>query len=185
MTAGLILAGAFVAAVLLVPVVAHAQEREDFNRLSSPRGAERMLGWVAIGAGTVGTGSFMVYSMALRRRVMPPLTTDGKLSSTAANGSAPRWIATIRKPLLNFHVSINLIGFFAGMAHGFFFVRGLDIISLTLAISMAVAVGSGLLLKFGSRRIKFYNFQLHGNISLVLLVVLLTGMHVLSVRGGD
>jgi hypothetical protein len=46
------------------------------------------------------------------------------------------------------------------MAHGFFLMRGLDIVSLTLALSMTVAIGSGILLKFGSRKVKLYNVQL-------------------------
>ena len=165
-----------------IPVV-QAQSPGTIETFRSSRSSAHLLGWAAIASGVVGTGSFMVYSMALRRSAMP-IITDGTRSASVANGSR-RVLAMVRKPLLNFHLGMNSIGFFAGMAHGFILLRGLDYVSLTLAIAMSVAVGSGLLLKFGSRRIKLYNFQLHGNISLVLLIILLTGMHVLFVREGD
>ena len=173
---------AVLAILMLAPTNANAQREGGFERFQNPRGAINMLGWVAIGSGILGTGSFMIYSKLLRQRTIPPITTNGRQASQNGGG---RLLAGLRQPLLNFHITVNSIGFFSGMAHGFFLLRGLDIVSLSLAVSMAVALGSGMLLKFGSRRIKFYNFQLHGNISLVILVILLTGMHVLTVRGGD
>lgn len=47
-----------------------------------------------------------------------------------------RGLSSTYMPLLNFHLSMNLIGFFAGMVHGYIFSNSLEPITLSLAIVM-------------------------------------------------
>jgi len=85
----------------------------------------------------------------------------------------------VYKPVLNFHIMLNSIGYFAGMSHGFLLSRHLDSISLSLAIVMNIMMISGLLLKYtSSRHSKIFNNLLHGQFGLVLLLAALVILHV-------
>ena len=62
------------------------------------------------------------------------------------------------KPVLNFHIILNSIGYFAGMTHGLLLVNDLDSTSLSLAITMTVLMISGVLLRYtSSRHAKVFN----------------------------
>ena len=90
-----------------------------------------------------------------------------------------RKIGTIFKPVLNFHIMMNSIGYFAGMTHGLMLSRHLDSVSLSLAIVMSVMMVSGLLLKYpSSRNSKIFGKLLHGQFGLVILLAALVVLHI-------
>ncbi|HSA98171.1 MAG TPA: hypothetical protein VLF17_03750 [Candidatus Nitrosotenuis sp.] len=153
--------------LLLVPAAAYA---DDDNY-----GSAQALGWVAIGAGTVANVLFMVFNAVKKL----PLLKIGMGSEM------PRTMFAMYKPMLNFHIMLNSVGFFAGMSHGLLLLRGLDSISLSLAIVMTVSMVSGLVLKVASdRNSKFFGRLVHGQVVLSILLIALVVLHV-SVMGAD
>ena len=153
-------------ALLFVPASAYA----DNNH-----GSAQTLGWVAIGAGTVANVLFMMFNVLKK---IAPLKVGG-------GSEMPRTMFAMYKPMLNFHIMLNSVGFFAGMAHGALLIRGLDSISLSLAIVMTVSMASGVLLKISSgKNVKFFGRLVHGQMVLSILLVALVVMHIL-VMGGD
>jgi hypothetical protein len=126
------------------------------------------LGWIAIGTGIVA---------------MIPITTSHKIKKYVTSNSAG--MSTVEtssayKSILNLHIILNSVAYFAGIAHGILLVRHLDLISLSLAITMTVMMISGILLKYSqSRNIKLFNKLLHGQILLVILLVVLICLHVI------
>jgi len=129
------------------------------------------LGWIAIGAGVVGNLPFIIINKYRRYAV----SLGGQSVQIA------RKIGTVYKPILNFHIMLNSIGYFAGMTHGLLLSAHLDSISLSLAITMTVLMISGLLLKYtSSRNMKIFNRLLHGQFGLVILLVALIALHILT-----
>ena len=157
------LLGVFLLAFLLpFPVYADDDDAED---------AIESLGWVAIGAGVIANLPFVVISKYRRYAV----------SAGGQSLQMARKIGTVFKPILNFHIMLNAIGYTAGMTHGLLLSQHLDSISLSLAITMTVLMTSGVLLKYtSSRNTKIFNRLLHGQFGLVILLVALIVLHVLS-----
>ena len=71
------------------------------------------LGWLAIFCGVVGTLPFITM-LKIRKYAV----TAGGSSMEIARG-----IGTVYKPILNFHIMMNSIGYGVGMLHGFFVLR--------------------------------------------------------------
>ena len=146
--------------LLLVPLSAFA----DSGRNNDVQN----LGWVSIGTGIVA---------------MIPIIASHKIKKYVISNSAG--MSTVEtssayKSILNLHIILNSAAFFAGIAHGILLVRHLDLISLSLAITMTVMMISGILLKYSqSRNIKLFNKLLHGQILLVILLVVLICLHVI------
>jgi len=133
--------------------------------------AVESLGWVAIGAGVVANLPFIVFNKWRRYAVR----AGGQSLQMA------RQAVQFYKPVLNFHIILNSVGYFAGMTHGLLLVNHLDSISLSLAITMTVLMISGILLKYtSSRHTKIFNRLLHGQFGLVLLLIALIVLHVLT-----
>ena len=129
------------------------------------------LGWIAIGAGVAANLPFIVMNKVRRYAV--------KAGSSSLQ--IARQIGTMYKPVLNFHIMLNSIGYFAGMTHGLLLVSELNSISLSLAITMTVLMISGILLRYtSSRNTKVFNRLLHGQFGLVFLLVALVLLHVLT-----
>ena len=129
------------------------------------------LGWVAIGAGVIANLPFIVFNKWRKYAVR----AGGQSLQMA------RQAVQFYKPVLNFHIILNSVGYFAGMTHGLFLVNDLDSISLSLAITMTVLMISGILLKYtSSRHTKIFNRLLHGQFGLVLLLIALIVLHVLT-----
>ena len=149
--------------LFLVPLPAFADDdAED---------AVESLGWVAIGAGVVANLPFIVFNKWRRYAVR----AGGQSLQMA------RQAVQFYKPVLNFHIILNSVGYFAGMTHGLLLVNDLDSISLSLAITMTVLMISGILLKYtSSRHTKIFNRLLHGQFGLVLLLIGLIVLHVLT-----
>jgi len=146
----------------LLPSLAYAEDDEGEDVATS-------MGWIAVGAGVVANIPFIAINKIRRYAIKAG-------GSTMQIG---RDIGTVYKPVLNFHIMLNSIGYFAGMSHGFLLSRHLDSISLSLAIVMNIMMISGLLLKYtSSRHNKIFNNLLHGQFGLVLLLAALVILHV-------
>jgi len=173
--------GFLLVAILLLPHLAHAQEFEgEEGRRTS---AVNTLGWVSVGSGVIGTGTFLVYVQLKKSRV--PVIINGPTGATMPDkADAPtRNLVRIYKPVLNFHVVMNVIGYAAGIAHGYALSSRLDPIALALVIVMTASVATGIMLRFGTRSLKLFNIQVHGNLGFVVLLVILVGMHIMTARG--
>lgn len=150
-------------AFILIPFPAFADDDSE--------GAIQDLGWIAIGCGIAANLPFIVMNKYRRYAV----------SAGGQSLQMARKIGIVFKPILNFHIMMNSIGYFAGMAHGFALSRHLDSISLSLAITMTVLMASGIMLKYSSsRHTKLFHRLLHGQFGLVILLAALVVLHVLS-----
>ena len=148
--------------VVLVPLPVYADDGKDVIE---------SLGWVAIGCGVVANLPFILLNKYRRYAV----------SAGGQSLQMARKIGTVFKPVLNFHIMMNSIGYFAGMTHGLLLSEHLDSISMSLAITMTVLMGSGILLKYSSsRHTKLFNRLLHGQFGLVILLIALIVLHVIS-----
>lgn len=129
------------------------------------------LGWIAVSAGIIANIPFIVINK-IRRYVIK----SG--SSTIQIG---RQLGSVYKPILNFHIMLNAIGYFAGMTHGFLLSSDLDSVSLSLALVMTVMMISGLALKYTStRNSKIFGRLLHGQFGLVILLAALVALHIVA-----
>lgn len=129
------------------------------------------LGWVAIGAGVIATVPFVAF-IKVRKFAL----NSGGSTIQIAKQMAPSY-----KPILNFHIILNSIGYFSGMFHGLLLSSNLEPISLSLALVMTVLMISGVLLRYtSSRNSKMFNRLLHGQIGLVILLISLILLHVLT-----
>ena len=153
----------FFLSAVLIPFPAFADDdSEDVTK---------NLGWIAIGCGIVANLPFILLNKYRRYAV----SVGGQSLQMA------RKIGTIFKPILNFHIMMNSIGYFAGMTHGMLLSRHLDSISLSLVITMTLLMGSGVMLKYSSsRNVKLFQRLLHGQFGLVILLIALVILHVLT-----
>ena len=150
------------AVFFLLPLPAYADDGED---------SIKNLGWLAIFCGVVGTLPFITM-IKLRKYAV---NVGGSFMAIA------RGIGTVYKPILNFHIMMNSIGYGLGMLHGLLFSEHLESIALSLAIVMTVLMASGLMLKYtSSRSTKIFNRLLHGQFILVILLIVLVVLHVLT-----
>ena len=128
------------------------------------------LGWIAVGSGIAANIPFIAINK-IRRYTIKQGNSTLQLA---------KQIRTAYKPILNFHIMLNSIGYFAGMTHGFMLSRHLDSISLSLAIVMSVMMISGLMLKYtSSRNSKIFGKLLHGQFGLVILLAALVTLHII------
>jgi hypothetical protein len=157
-----------IAMAMLVPISASAESEYD-------DGSAQTLGWVSIGTGIVANLLFVGFN-AIKKL---PLLKVGIGSEISKAG------VSMYRPMLNFHIMLNSIGFFAGMSHGLMLLPGLDSISLSLALVMIFSMISGIILKFESdRNLKFFGRLVHGQVILSILLIVLITLHVVSM-GGD
>lgn len=158
-----------IATILLfcIPSIAYADSETNNNTAID-------LGWLAIGVGIVGNLSLVVFKVA-RKVVMVKPFGGSELTSS---------LVPFYKPVLDLHIMLNSIGFFAGMIHGIILVQGLDYISLSLAIVMTFSMASGIILKYSSERnLKVFGRLAHGQFILAVLLIILVILHVFSMHG--
>ena len=154
-----------IAILAFVPTIAYA----DDGRGS---GVAATLGWLAIGCGTAANLSLVMFKMV---KNMPVMKLVG------GSGTSQSLTSMYYQPVLNFHIMLNVVGFFAGLSHGFMLIRGLDYISISLAIVMTVSMVSGIILKFTSgKNLKFFSRLVHGQSILAALLVTLVVLHVIT-----
>lgn len=90
-------------------------------------------------------------------------------------------LTSMYQPVLNFHIMLNSVGFFAGLSHGFMLIRGLDYISFSMVIVMTVSMFRGIILRLTSgRNLKFFSRLVHGQAILAALLVTLVILHVVT-----
>jgi hypothetical protein len=149
--------------LFLAPIPAFAEDDNAEDAIEN-------LGWVAIGAGVIANLPFILFNKWRKYAVR----TGGQSLLMA------RQAVSFYKPILNFHIILNSVGYFAGMTHGLLLINDLDSISLSLAITMTVLMISGILLRYiSSRNTKVFNRLLHGQFGLLLLLIALIILHVL------
>lgn len=154
--------------LFLTPALAYA---EDGGKASTAV----TLGWFAIGSGIVANLSLVAFKIV---RKIPVTKLVGGHETTSS-------LIPFYKPVLNFHIMLNSVGFFAGLSHGLMLIRGLDYVSFSLAIMMTFSMISGILLKYASdKNLKFFGKLAHGQFILAVLLVVLVVLHV-SIMGGD
>ena len=149
-----------------VPSLAYA-DGDNYSAVSTAD----TLGWLAIGCGLAANLSLVLFKLA---RKIPVMKLVG--SSATSQGLTPMY-----KPVLDFHIMLNSVGFFAGIFHGFMLIRGMDYISLSLAIVTTVSMMSGILLRFShGKNMKFANRLVHGQVVLAALLATLVSLHVIT-----
>ena len=153
-------------AFALVPTCVYADDdnNREFNTAAT-------LGWLSIGCGVASNLSLVIFKM-IKKTTVIKLVGGTSVSSS---------LTSMYQPVLNFHIMLNSVGFFAGMAHGFMLMRGLDYISLSMTIIMIVSMISGIILKFSSgKNLKFFSRLVHGQAILATLLVTLVILHVIT-----
>jgi hypothetical protein len=147
--------------LIFSPMIAYADDDEN--------NVAKDLGWIAVIAGIAANIPFIVLNKT--RRYM--------LKSSSSSAKIGRQIGSIHKPILNFHIMLNSIGYFAGMIHGLFLSQNLDSISLSMALVMTTLMISGLALKYTStRNLKIFGRLLHSQFGLVILLAMLVTLHI-------
>ena len=150
--------------LVISPTLAFADDDEE-----EAEDIAENLGWIAVGLGITANIPFIAMNKIRRYAT----------KSSSSTIQIANQIRTVYKPILNFHIMLNSIGYFAGMTHGLMLSRHLDSISLSLAIVMSVMMISGLLLKYtSSRNSKLFGKLLHGQFGLVILLASLVTLHI-------
>lgn len=153
--------------LFFIPAMVFAEDGENSNPAIT-------LGWFAIGLGIVANLLLVAFKIARKR---PIAKLVGGYES--ASGLTPFY-----KPVLNLHIMLNSVGFFAGVAHGIILLRGLDYVSLSLAIIMTFSMASGIVLKYASEKnLKFFGRLAHGQFILAVLLIVLVALHVIIMNG--
>lgn len=151
----------------LVPSLAYADTDDDGGGFS----VAATLGWLAIGCGMAANLSLVIFKKMKKMPIMNLISGSGASQS----------LTSMYQPVLNFHIMLNAVGFFAGLSHGFMLIQGLDYISLSLAIVMTVSMISGIILKFTSgKNLKFFSKLVHGQAILAAMLVTLVVLHVIT-----
>jgi hypothetical protein len=159
--------------LILTPIHAWTEEDEEHEHRSSSFAGS--LGWISIGVGVLANVPFVSYQKVKSRSVV--VLGGGHEITRSLSGQ----YATI----LNFHMIMNIVGFIAGMAHGILLFRGLDAISLSLAITMTALMITGIVLRFSTKSPKNFAKWIHGQVALSALLVALVVLHVVTMTGFD
>ncbi len=150
--------------LLFVPAVAYGEDGEGNHTAVT-------LGWISIGSGLVANLSLVIFKMVRKTSILKLVG-----GAEVLQGTAPMY-----KPILNFHIMLNSIGYFAGLSHGLMLIRGLDAISLSLVIVMTLSMISGIILKYATGRdTKMFGRLVHGQFILAVLLITLVLLHVLT-----
>ena len=129
-----------------------------------------LLGWISISCGLIANVPFILYVRVKKLSV----------KRLGGGDSLTRNLALEHRPIINFHTALNLIGFSTGMFHGILLVRGIDFISISLAIVITILTVSGILIRFAKLRIiNQFNRIIHTHVILSALLVILIILHVL------
>lgn len=127
-----------------------------------------LLGWLSISCGLIANIPFILYVRVKRLSVKKLGGAD----------SLTRNLSLEHRPIINFHIILNLIGFFTGIFHGVLLIRGIDFISISLVIVITTLTVSGMLMRFAKLRIlNQLNRIIHTHIILTILLVILVILH--------
>ncbi len=89
----------------------YADNNNNNNRSLLHNNAE-LLGWISISCGLIANVPFILYVRVKRLSV----------KRLGGGDSLTRNLALEHKPIINFHIALNLIGFFTGIFHGILLV---------------------------------------------------------------
>ena len=154
--------------LLFIPFCYADNNNDNNNRRLLHNNAE-LLGWISISCGLIANVPFILYVRVKKLSV----------KRLGGGDSLTRNLALEHRPIINFHTSLNLIGFFTGIFHGILLVRGIDFISISLAIVITTLTVSGILIRFTELRIvNQFNRIIHTHIILSTLLVILVILHV-------
>ena len=141
---------------------------DNHNRSLLHNNAE-LLGWISVSCGLIANVSFILYVRVKRLSV----------KKLGGGDSLTRNLSIEHKPIINFHTTLNLIGFFIGIFHGILLLGRIDFISLSLAIVITILTVSGIVIRFAKFRIlNQFNRIIHTHIILTTLLVILVILHV-------
>jgi hypothetical protein len=127
-----------------------------------------LLGWISISCGLIANVPFILYVRVKKLSV----------KRLGGGDSLTRNLALEHRPIINFHIILNLIGFFTGIFHGVLLIRGIDFISISLIIVITTLTISGILMRFAKLRIlNQLNRIIHTHIILTILLVILVILH--------
>jgi hypothetical protein len=128
-----------------------------------------LLGWISVSCGLIANGPFILYVPVKRLSVKKLGGVD----------SLTRNLSIEHKPIINFHTTLNLIGFFIRIFHEILLLGRIDFISLSLAIVITILTVSGIVISFAKFRIlNQFNRIIHTHIILTTLLVILVILHV-------
>ncbi len=154
--------------LLFIPAVAYGEDGEGNHTAIT-------LGWISIGSGLVANLSLVIFNMVRKTSILK-LVGGPEIS---------QGIVPIYKPILNFHIMLNSVGYFAGLSHGLLLIHELDAISLSLVIVMTVSMISGIILKYASDKdLKIFGRLVHGQFILAVLLITLVILHIIT-HGGE
>ena len=143
-------------------------DNNNNNRRLLHNNAE-LLGWISISCGLIANVPFILYVRVKKLSV----------KRLGGGDSLTRNLALEHRAIINFHTALNLIGFFTGIFHGILLVRGIDFISISLAIVITTLTVSGILIRFTKLTIvNQFNRIIHTHIILSTLLVILIILHV-------
>ena len=154
--------------LLFIPFC-YADTNNDNNNRRLLHNNTELLGWISISCGLIANVPFILYVRVKKLSV----------KRLGGGDSLTRNLALEHRPIINFHTALNLIGFFTGIFHGILLVRGIDFISISLAIVITTLTVSGILIRFTKLRIvNQFNKIIHTHIILSTLLVILIILHV-------
>ncbi len=131
----------------------------------------RALGWISIGSGILANIPFLLYIKVKKISIKELGGVD----------QVTRDLVHEHKPILDYHMTLNLVGYIAGTIHGIFFIHRIDPISISLFIVMSILTFSGIVLRFlKSRNVMIFSRILHTQIIMSGLLVLLIISHIIS-----
>ena len=143
---------------------------ENHNNRSLLHNNADLFGWISISCGLIANIPFILYLRVKKISV----------KKLGGGDSLTRNLALEHSPILNFHIALNLVGFFAGLFHGIMLIRGIDFISISLSIVITTITVSGILLRFAKFRVlNQFNRMMHSHVILSVLLVILIILHIL------
>lgn len=130
----------------------------------------KLFGWIAVFIGILANLPFILYVKVKKFSIR----------KIGASDTITRDMLIVHKPVLNYHMSLNLIAFSIAIIHSLGFINRVDPVSISLAIVIFILTLSGLLLRF----LKFRNLQIftkiiHTQIIMSILLIALILTHLL------
>ncbi|MGD1838119.1 MAG: hypothetical protein ACPKPY_08695 [Nitrososphaeraceae archaeon] len=129
----------------------------------------KLFGWIAIFIGLLANVPFILYIKIK------------KLSVRKIGSSDPitRDMLVVHKPVLNYHIVLNIIAFCIAMIHFLGFINRIDPVSISIALVIIVLTLSGFLLRFIKfRNVQFFTRIIHTQIIMLILLVVLIIIHI-------
>lgn len=129
----------------------------------------KIMGWTAIIAAALGEGTLIIFS-----KIRP-------LPSTLRPSSNIDVLVMSYKPVLNFQITMNAIGYAIGAVHGYILYSSVDYLSILIVVTMTIMLLSGILLRYSMRKQNIFKNHMHVQLALIVLLLILVCVHVVRV----